>query len=263
MKPDYSFIIAVRDRQDAFGRCLKSVLWQDYPSFEIIVVDYGSEPRIAVPDDYRIRIVRLNPESDAFINCVSFNAGIANARAKNLILMSCDNIVAPDLLSIIHTIVEKKQPQKLQIYWRRFDLTSLGQDWLTSFELSSEETIFQSAPSKFLIDRGFGQWHNLSSYGDFLMIKKEPIVAIGGFDERMSGWGWQDNDMMMRLNLLGYQKFWGKQFKLLHQFHSHQQTKSETHRRNRKMSSQGEAAGNIVRNGGPQNFEKYHLEDVA
>ena len=80
-------------------------------------------------------------------------------------------------------------------------------------------------------------------------------MEIGGFDERMTGWGRMDIDMMERLKCLGCQEFWGRQFKLIHQFHVPQGTQSA--KRNTEIHLRELAMGNIVRNGGIQNFEKY------
>ena len=257
MTIDYSFVIAVKNRQELFNRCLKSVLWQDYPSYEVIVVDYGSEPKVVVPEDRKIRIIRLDPKDNTWNISIALNAGVANSKAENLVLMGCDCIHAPDLLSFVDAIAKRSllKSRKLQIYWRRFELTSLGQSWLIN---SEPKEVFQNTP-QFLTDQGLGKWGRLNTYGDFLIVKREPVVVIGGFDERMSGWGWQDADMMERLMRQDYQKYWGMQLKLIHQFHFDQQGKNEAHRRNLGISRREKAAGNVIRNGGPQGFAKYRV----
>ncbi|MCL2150542.1 MAG: glycosyltransferase, partial [Dehalococcoidia bacterium] len=40
--PQVSVIIPARDEQKNIGRCLESLLCQDYPNFEVIVLDDGS-----------------------------------------------------------------------------------------------------------------------------------------------------------------------------------------------------------------------------
>lgn len=265
MPIDYSFVITVKNRQELFDRCLKSVLWQDYPSYEVVVVDYGSEPKLVVSADPRVKLIRLDPEDPAWNHCIAFNAGIANTKGESLAILGCDCILAPDLLSAAHAAAKKGRPNpagpwRMQVYWNRFDLTPSGQSWLTSLEPFSPDNCFKSVSPKALVKRKLGGWMKGAAYGDFLVVEKAVMVAIGGYDERMNGWGGLDNDMMRRLRCLGYQEYWGKQFKLMHQNHPRQKVRSETQRRNWRISRQEEAAGNIIRNGGPQNFEKYRVE---
>lgn len=51
------------------------------------------------------------------------------------------------------------------------------------------------------------------SYGK-ICVKKEHFLKIKGYDERMSGWGYEDDDLYFRLNLLGINQvnFFEKKF---------------------------------------------------
>jgi glycosyltransferase involved in cell wall biosynthesis len=51
------------------------------------------------------------------------------------------------------------------------------------------------------------------SYGK-ICVKKEHFLKIKGYDERMSGWGYEDDDLYFRLNLLGINQvsFFEKEF---------------------------------------------------
>ena len=281
MSVDYTFITTVKNRQQLLDRCLESILWQDCSDFEAIVVDYGSQPAVMVPGDPRIRVVRIEPDGDGWNGSVALNAGIANAGAEKLVLLNCDCLVAPDMLSAIDGIIRNRD-NKLQIYWRRFDLAPSGQRLLESvserrlfsrvyppllvalglgrWHVLVDHRLVKSCPKRlydFLVALGLRKWHRLTAYGDFLAVDKAPLMEIGGFDERMAGWGRMDLDAMERLKMMGYQVFWGRQFKLIHQHHAPQEGQRESNKSNTKLSLRELAAGRIVRNGGIQNFERY------
>lgn len=262
MKPDYSVVITTRDRQRQLDRCLNSVLAQQGLSFEVVVVDYGSSPAIQVPADERIRIVRMEPSSHEWNGSIALNAGVAQAAAENLLLLNCDCIVASDVLETANRILKSHQSgERLQVYWQRYDLSHRGQQLLELLGL-----IGKSGPSNMLFHRRLppilkrvrlGKWHGLVNYGDFLAVEKPAIVEIGGWDERMTGWGRMDVDLMKRLEQLGYGVHWGRAFKVIHQYHPPQASRLESDRRNTKLSEDDLAGGRIIRNDGPATFKKY------
>ncbi len=260
MTPRYSVIITVKNRQRLLNCCLRSVLWQDFRDFEIVLVDYGSNPRIRTPDDPRIRLVRWEPADDTWNGCIALNVGLANASAERILLLNCDCLMAPDLLSTVDALVSADREPR-QIYWRRFDL-SRGGLALTKCMLGvsgpfDSRSCFRPGFETLATRCGLAKWHPLSSYGDFLTVPRRPLIQLGGFDERMTGWGQMDLDMMERLKVLGYAVHWGMELKLIHQYHRPQSDQRETVIRNIALSRKAAADGELVRNGGPSHFETY------
>ena len=68
----------------------------------------------------------------------------------------------------------------------------LGKDFAfyVNFNFSFNEDIFLTSGIK------------NGSYGK-VCVKKEHFIKIRGYDERMSGWGYEDDDLYFRINLLG------------------------------------------------------------
>lgn len=262
MTPDYSVVITVRNRQRHLDRCLQGVLGQRGPSFEVVVIDYGSVPPVLLPGDARIRLHRIEPLSDEWNGSIALNAGVAQSASEKLLFLNCDCVIAPDLLQTADDILNSNEfGEGLQVYWQRFDVTRRGQQLLELLGF-----IGRSGPSRLLFHRRLppvlkrlrlGKWQGLVNYGDFLAVERSAIIKIGGFDERMAGWGRMDVDLMKRLELQGYDVYWGRSFKMVHQFHPPQASKLESDRRNTRLSEDDIAAGIIVRNEGPATFEKY------
>jgi len=94
-----SVVIPTHDRADFLPRAVDSVLAQDHPAFELIVVDDGS--RDATPDilagyGSEIRVVTF-PENRGV--SAARNAGIAAARHDLIAFLDSDDLFAPGKLS--------------------------------------------------------------------------------------------------------------------------------------------------------------------
>ncbi len=94
-----SVVVVNLDRADLLEACLKSLLAQDYPHFEIIVVDNGSTDgsahRVRALNDRRISLIEL-PFNLGFAG--GCNAGIRAAAGEYIALLNNDAEARPDWL---------------------------------------------------------------------------------------------------------------------------------------------------------------------
>lgn len=98
-QPTFSVVIPLYNRAEIVGKTIRSVLEQDYDSFEIIVVDDGSkddpEPAVTAFGDPRIRFVRqANAGGGA-----ARNRGIEEARGRYIAFLDSDDLFLPGKLS--------------------------------------------------------------------------------------------------------------------------------------------------------------------
>lgn len=249
----YSFITTVRNRQERLDRCLHSILWQQFSDYEVIVVDYGSTQPVQVPQG--VKLIRW--ETDTWNESIAKNIGIANADGERLFLLNCDSIIAPGLLGIIDGLLEKDNKQ--HIYWQRFDLSQKGLPVIQALGWEQIEDCFKTDISSEWMQQGWGEWHPLSSYGELTVMEKAPVIMLGGYDERMTGWGYMDTDLKLRLDAIDYRPHWEKGFKLIHHYH---ETLHDGHSsgENKAIGSKDE---NIIRNGGAENFLRYREQEVC
>lgn len=99
MLPPVSVIIPTFNRAEVLGRAIDSVLAQDYPAFELIVVDDGSTdntPNLLAEYGDRLRSIRQAKRGPA----AARNAGIMAARHDHLAFLDSDDLFAPHKLAL-------------------------------------------------------------------------------------------------------------------------------------------------------------------
>lgn len=96
-EPDLSLIVPTHDRPELLAEAIESVVRQDWPAWECIVVDDGSVPRVTVPDDPRIRVVRHDsPRGPA----AARNTGVRHATARYVGFLDDDDLIAPSRIRV-------------------------------------------------------------------------------------------------------------------------------------------------------------------
>ncbi|MGC8880108.1 MAG: glycosyltransferase family 2 protein, partial [Anaerolineae bacterium] len=105
-----SIVLPTYNQAHYLGQALDGVFWQTYRHFELIVVDDGStDGTAAVLEKYRDR-----PEMQVISQTNqglprALNVGFAHARGKYLTWTSSDNIMLPDMLSVLVESLSRDQ----------------------------------------------------------------------------------------------------------------------------------------------------------
>lgn len=250
--PRYSFIVPVRDRLDFLPLCLERIAAQTETDYEIIVAAHGgycAPP--CLPET--VRVVWWETEAP-WNQAVAVNIGIANAVGQRLVIVNADIIMSSTLLSTVDLLLTQNAHQ--HIYWRRFDLTKKGLQYARD-ENVDWNNLFVCDCSEQWQENGWGKWHALTAYGDFLAVARDPVLVLGGFDEQMPGWGGYDIDMARRLTDIGCHEYWGASWGLVHQYHVPQATQRQSGDHNARRYRWDLRT---VRNGGASHFDKYRIE---
>lgn len=106
-----SVIVPVYNAEQYLGNCIKSVLKQTYPHFELILVEDGSTDgsreicRRASLDD--IRILLIKQEQNKGVSRAR-NVGIEAAKGKYLFFLDSDDMIHSQLLETLYEILEKE-----------------------------------------------------------------------------------------------------------------------------------------------------------
>lgn len=102
----FSIIIPYYDKRDLAEKLLSELLRQkrDFPQTEIVVVDDGSSD-----GGFLDEITGLNVIHQENMGCpAARNTGLENASGEYIAFCDCDDMVAPDYLSVIYRQMRKK-----------------------------------------------------------------------------------------------------------------------------------------------------------
>lgn len=111
-RPGISIVIPVFNTEiKKIDRCIKSILSQNYPNLEIIIVDDGSTPNCANHlDEYRIyseiNIIHKKNEGSG----IARNAGIKEASKEYIMFVDSDDLIAPYVFKDVERVIISKHP---------------------------------------------------------------------------------------------------------------------------------------------------------
>jgi len=104
-KPLVSVLIPARNEERNIGRCLKSVLNQDYPNFEVLVLDDNSSDRTAeivgemVEKDHRVQLLKGKPLPEGWAGkCFACHQLSRNAHGSWLLFIDADTFSEPHMI---------------------------------------------------------------------------------------------------------------------------------------------------------------------
>ena len=124
----------------------------------------------------------------------SWGLNIAAQRAKTdlLVMADADMVIAHD---VMQKIVDefRNGSDAINPY---LELIDLSQEY--SIDVLSDDRKPEAIPPETSLDRGT-MGHNLPFCGGIFAISAELFQAIGGMDERFSGWGGEDNAVTLRV----------------------------------------------------------------
>ena len=202
---DITVVIGVKNRGDyRLVNCLKSLRGQAYPEnlIKIIIVDYDSQINYAekferLCDRFDAQYLRVE-NRPVWSRSKSLNIGIKLAKTKFILTSDVDIIFAPNYIQ--EAIVELKRNPFQYILSKVMDLPKEA----VASEIEASTDYYQLRQlSQYRGDREenkqvkgfFGKGINLSYAYIYQWLR--------GYDERLSVWGGEDNDLIKRFELLG------------------------------------------------------------
>lgn len=216
-----SVIVATYNRIDALDFVLQSLETQTDSEFEVLIADDGSTADTKNFVDAfilksKLQMKHVWHEDLGFRLALIRNLASAESSGQYFIFLDGDCIVQPDFVSQHRKLAKKgcfttgsrvllsEELTKNILSWPRWDFNQFTNQ-LLSYRLSGG--INKYWPLK--IKLGAGAWRNYKKFvwrrikGCNLACWKEDVLAIGGFDETMTGWGHEDADFVFRLQNRG------------------------------------------------------------
>jgi chlorobactene glucosyltransferase len=179
--PLVSVLIPTRDEEANIEACLKSLQNQDYPNFEILVLDDNSMDdtanivqRIASADE-RIRLFRSEPLPEGWVG-KSFGCYQLARRARGswLLFVDADTVHAPHMLRSVLALALKLKPAMLSGFPRQ-----LASSWPQKIAIPVLYFVIMSWFPLWWLHRSRKPKPSLA-IGQFLLFPREDYWRIGG-----------------------------------------------------------------------------------
>jgi len=181
-----SAIITTHNRAELLSHAIDSVLSQTYNNIECIVVDDASNDGTSVLcKNERITYVYIPPEESKGGNYAR-NLGIKNAKGTFVAFLDDDDEWMPTKIEKQVALLKEKQCSMVYCL-RQYLYIANGAVSKTMNELSNK-------PFGKLKDKIFEHYITSTSC---LLVEKEALEALGGFDEKLRKW--QEYDLMIRM----------------------------------------------------------------
>lgn len=184
----FSIIIPVFNKSDDIRACLKSVLAQTYPDFEVLVIDDGSTDESASIingfNDSRLKYIYKNNGGVSSAR----NLGIRESSGDWITFMDADDIMYPNALSVYYGLIKKypltnfvvaSTDQSNKKYPRReYDYLVRDYDLMNAISYAKS---------------GFSLVHT-----DCVCVKRQMFDSVGAFNENYTHG--EDMDLWKRLS---------------------------------------------------------------
>lgn len=201
--PFVSVIVPARDEERSIGRCLESLLEQDYADYEVIVVDDDSSDATAeivagiAARDPRLRLVSGAPLPDGWLGKPhALCEGAAVARGEILVLTDADTVHRSHSISWAVTNLHDHHADILSGY--------LDQEYGTLGERLVVPTMYAMMllVPLFLIPRTKSP-RPAFAIGQYVAVRREALEGVGGF-EAIRDSIVDDMSMATRMKVCGY-----------------------------------------------------------
>ena len=203
--PQISVIIPAYNCDRYIGQAVESILHQTYSSYEIIVIDDGSQDKtreVLEPYQANIRYVYQHNQGVS----AARNHGIELARGEFVAFLDADDLFFPDTLAAQLAVFEANPGLGIvHSGWRR-----INQAGETLIDVRPWETVPELNLESWL------RWKPLGTMGT-LMFRRDGLERVGGFEPGLTHA--EDVDLILRLALKGCEAEWLRQSTVCYRQH--------------------------------------------
>ena len=187
--PSVGIIIPIMDRANDLKTSLPSLLNQDYPNYSVNIIDSSSEDELDnVLSEFRLKLIR-SPRPEFFNRSQARNLGVRYTFSDLLFFLNADDEFENE--HHLSTIVE--------MFLKGADIDyTWYQDWRKRARYSLLR-IRQRPVIKTAYRRVYCHCLGLP-----LLIDREVFQQLGGYNEAFVDWGFEDTDLLARLELAGF-----------------------------------------------------------
>jgi predicted glycosyltransferase involved in capsule biosynthesis len=222
--PAFSVIIPWCNRQE-----LSETLEKNLPIFEkneaeVIISNIGGDPSmlqdILQSFPYPVKTI-FRPDITSFNKCLALNMGVSAATGTYLFLLDTDIILEEDLLPAAAALLENNCFLTIRKVYESQKNATAARSFISELAYFIEVTDINSNKALIETSRHYINEKSRSAPG-LVMMRKEHFMKVNGMNTDLSGWGWEDNDLLCRLQLKLSLK-WEKISSAIHLTHTDQQ----------------------------------------
>jgi len=178
-----SVLVPARDEEHTIGQCVRSLLAQDYPDFEVIVLDDDSEDRTAEVlseiESGRLRVLPGQPLPEGWTGKSWACSQLAEAAGGELLFFAdADTVREPDTLCQSVAALESLRADFISAIPRN-EVRTLGEQLTVPFIIWSVMAILPLAVAYLLPRSGAFS----AAHGKFMLFRREAYEEVGGHSE--------------------------------------------------------------------------------
>ena len=201
-QPKISVIIPMRNSSKYLEDCLKSVCNQDYPYYEVLIIDdFSSDNSVEIAKKYPVKIISLDNNYGA---AIARNKGAEKARGEILVFTDTDVIIERTCLSQIAEGMTSFNSHFSGIVGRLAD-DSPQENFASSYKNLYMHYTYGLLPEEISV-----------FYTSIAAIKKDTFHVCKGFDPNYKGASIEDMEFGERITANGYKILMNKDLKVRH-----------------------------------------------
>ncbi|MCF6141401.1 glycosyltransferase [Flavobacterium sp. K77] len=188
-------------------KCLDSLLNQTNDAFELFFIDYGSDSeyvvalKVAIQAYPKIKLILCPVNGQLWNKSRAINIALKQTTTPYFLVGDVDLIFAPHFINTVYTLMNDQQ-----VWYFQYGF------------LAQQESLLNKSFEDYTVD-----FKGSPEVTGTTLFPTSGIQSINGFDEFYHGWGAEDTDMHVRMQLLGYAiKFYDSDCIIKHQWHAKQ-----------------------------------------
>lgn len=193
MNPRISVLTTARDGEFTLERCIESVRAQTEPSWEMIIVDDGSQDgTLAIAQRYEALDSRIRVVATCGIGrAQALNMGVSIANGDFIAILDCDDEFHPEKLKI-----------QLAVFDRTENCAVVSCRWIVyvGYEPFEFPPLPEAIPDVKTLTRNRLCYGNVVAHSGAL-IRRDDLIKVGGYDESRTSQF--DYDLWIRFAIAG------------------------------------------------------------
>lgn len=174
---------------------IEVLLVLDEPSEEAALVAY-----LAKWPTLRWRVVVNDAPHDWRPPCIAINVGLRQARGTHVLILSPESACVGDVPAFVLAVLQAHP-----------DAAAIGRVCFTRFDAVQDGESFDAH-----FDQRMSSVLHLHTFYGSIAARRDTLMAVGGYDESFTGWGGDDDNVRVRLEMAGYRILACPRLRVLH-----------------------------------------------